>query len=315
MNLDYRIKLINNYMLNEGILKLPSGIYRPVDLEMQTKELYDSNPTHGITLEWENFKIKEGQYFFTLRPSEITLISGVPSSGKSTFLDSIVTHTIKNHSWKWAVFSPESGTPTHFLKRIVENITGEMYSSSSMGRRVSWQDVNRSISALNRFLYILEPKDVNIDNLIAICNTLHNEFGLNAMLLDPYNEMSHTRPKELNETEFVSMMLGRVRKLCQKTSIHFFCVAHPNKQGSRSETTGDEKPPNAVDIAGSMNFYNKADNVLIVHRNKDINTNRYRKVDIHIKKVRFRETGELGTVSLYYNTKTGRLDDKPTVSC
>lgn len=591
MNLEYRIKLINNYMLNEGILKLPSGIHRPKDLETESRELYESNPTHGVPLEWENFKVGEGRYYYSLRKGEITLISGIPSciaedthinftarvngktinskggsikklykrfhnidshmqtnvnaklfigsidehdkiiqmpianvvkcgrklcyeittkngrklqatpehkfyvgnnkykkleqldlgdfiysysggyiqsktkiinrkakyvkyypnksikiidnrykyhrveeswlhyesyinnfsfddyirilnteskgfidklyhipygyqvhhkdhnhtnnhidnlelltasehstyhgkyshsnnlggcfckvtadeivgfksvgyketydimcyqpynnflannivvhnSGKSTFLDSIVTHTIKTNGWKWAIFSPESGTPTHMLKRLIENITGEMY-SSRLGKRITWSDVNRAIDALNRFVYILEPKDVNIDSLLAISSTLHSEFGLNALILDPYNEMSHTRPKELNETEYVSMMLGKVRRFCQKTDIHFFCVAHPNKQGSRGDD-GGEKPPNAIDISGSMNFYNKADNVLIIHRNKDVNSNRHHKVDVHIKKIRFRETGELGTVSLFYNTKTGRLDDIPTVTC
>lgn len=83
-------------------------------------------------------------------------------------------------------------------------------------------------------------------------------------MIDPYNELDHQRPVHMTETEYVSQMLTRIKRFAQHNDVHVWFVAHPRQlQGWRGE------PPNLYDISGSAHFINKADNGVVIHRNRD----------------------------------------------
>ena len=89
-------------------------------------------------------------------------------------------------------------------------------------------------------------------------------YGIRGLVIDPYNELDHQRPAHMNETEYVSQMLTKVKRFAQHNDVHVWFVAHPRQlQGWRGE------PPNLYDISGSAHFINKADNGLVIHRNRD----------------------------------------------
>jgi twinkle protein len=60
------------------------------------------------------------------------------------------------------------------------------------------------------------------------------------------------------------------------------------------------------DLAGSANWFNKSDNIIVVHRDKNDST---KPVEIHVKKVRFRELGRLGVAYLAFDAITGSYRD------
>ena len=92
----------------------------------------------------------------------------------------------------------------------------------------------------------------------------HGRYGIRGLVIDPYNELDHQRPVHMNETEYVSQMLTKVKRFAQHNDVHVWFVAHPRQlQGWRGE------PPNLYDISGSAHFINKADNGLVIHRNYD----------------------------------------------
>ena len=83
-------------------------------------------------------------------------------------------------------------------------------------------------------------------------------------MIDPYNELDHQRPLHMTETEYVSQMLTKIKRFAQHNDVHVWFVAHPRQlQGWRGE------PPNLYDISGSAHFINKADNGIVIHRNRD----------------------------------------------
>ena len=90
-------------------------------------------------------------------------------------------------------------------------------------------------------------------------------YGIRGLVIDPYNELDHQRPVHMNETEYVSQMLTKVKRFAQHNDVHVWFVAHPRQlQGWRGE------PPNLYDISGSAHFINKADNGLVIHRDRDL---------------------------------------------
>ena len=96
-----------------GVLPLTDEIFEPNKILPEVKALYQRK--HKLyKLPWGSFKICDSygvRHCFQLPKGEITCLLGHPSSGKTSFLDTIVTHTISNDKLKWAIFSPESGMP------------------------------------------------------------------------------------------------------------------------------------------------------------------------------------------------------------
>lgn len=89
-------------------------------------------------------------------------------------------------------------------------------------------------------------------------------YGIRGLVIDPYNELDHQRPVHMNETEYVSQMLTKIKRFAQHNDVHVWFVAHPRQlQGWKGE------PPNLYDISGSAHFINKADNGIVIHRNRD----------------------------------------------
>ena len=137
------------------------------------------------------------------------------------------------------------------------------------------------------------------------------EKGVNAFVLDPYNEFSHTRPNSISETEYVSRFLGVIRKFINKNNVSVWIVAHPTKLRKEEVTFADgthglDYPvPTAYDIAGSANFFNKPDVIIAVHRDKNIERNPENIVSVVVQKVRRKTTGKLGTYLLKFNFNDG----------
>jgi twinkle protein len=65
--------------------------------------------------------------------------------------------------------------------------------------------------------------------------------------------------------------------------------------------------PTPYDLAGSAHWFNKADNIITVHR--DVADVHSTEVEIHVQKVRFKHIGRVGLVTLRYDRVTGRYTD------
>jgi twinkle protein len=105
----------------------------------------------------------------------------------------------------------------------------------------------------------------------------------------------------MTETEYVSQMMSKIKRFSQTYGVHVFFVAHPAKM--RRSADGEFPLVEPYDIAGSANFANKADVILIVERDFSQGS---RDVRIHTKKMRFKQSGSLGSVDLEYDPVSGR---------
>jgi twinkle protein len=86
------------------------------------------------------------------------------------------------------------------------------------------------------------------------------------LVIDPWNELEHWRPKNQTETEYVSHTLSYVRNWARPNKVHVFIVAHPQKM--RRED-GKLPIPRPDMIAGSQHWWNKADNAVTVWRDME----------------------------------------------
>ena len=84
---------------------------------------------------------------------------------------------------------------------------------------------------------------------------------MRGLIIDPYNELDHSRPPGKTEHEYVSEWMARLRRFAKANLCHVFLVAHPKQRASwRGEA------PTLNDISGGANFFAKCDNGIVVHR-------------------------------------------------
>ena len=91
----------------------------------------------------------------------------------------------------------------------------------------------------------------------------------------------------------------------QQNDVAVFLVAHPKKlqKIQNGERAGLYEIPTMYDIAGSSNFYNKADMGISIYRNfKDGMTYFY------MQKVKYRNLGEVGMCTFKYNMLNNRFE-------
>jgi len=109
----------------------------------------------------------------------------------------------------------------------------------------------------------------------------------------------------MTETEYISQSLTRMRRFAQLNKVHFFVVSHPTKLKRLED--GSYPVPSPYDINGSAGWRNKAHNCLSIWRSLQPGDPN---VQLHIQKVRFKQTGKLGMVELNYDPVTGIYKDK-----
>jgi twinkle protein len=85
--------------------------------------------------------------------------------------------------------------------------------------------------------------------------------GVDLLLIDPWNELERAKPKDMLLSDYIGQCLMYLKQFCRSMNVAVILVAHPTKAGVEQGKT-----PTLADIEGSMNWYNKCDNGLIVVR-------------------------------------------------
>ena len=146
-----------------------------------------------------------------------------------------------------------------------------------------------------------------VDAVIERMLWTHRRHGVDGWLLDPWNEMDHSRPNGMTMTEYCNNELRKIKRVLQNHDVWGGLIAHPTKL-YRQKSDGKYPVPTLYDIADSAAFFNKADNGIVLVRDKDDDG---QPVQVHVQKVRFAEIGGLGMQPFGYDRATGRYTDVP----
>jgi twinkle protein len=169
------------------------------------------------------------------------------------------------------------------------------------------ETMSSALSWLCEYFRFIQPREdrYSLDRIVQIAFSLGD---IDALVIDPWNELDASRPRDIREDEFISSSLTKLRWLARSAEIHVFVVAHPAKY---QRVHGQPKPVITLnDVKGASEWYAKADNGISVWRDEQDESGA---TDIHVQKIRFREVGRAGgAVRLYYDRVSGRFSD-PTV--
>lgn len=276
-----------------------SGIYTGFDLEKKLLRLYIEGYDKGADFGYMLF-----DKIYTAKQGYLTIVTGIPGHGKSTVLDQLLVRLAHRHSWTFAIFSPEQQPLEWHQTQLIEQRVGQPFFEGHHERmsQETMLDANRWVS--EHFAFIL-PETPTIDSILELADAQILRTGIKGMVIDPWNEIEHQRPQGLTETEYISLVLTKLRNFARNRDIALWIIAHPTKM--RKED-GIYPIPDLYDISGAAHWNNKADFGMVVYRNMQEAEN---PVDIHIVKSRRRHYATLGRVRFKYDPATKRLNEAP----
>lgn len=261
--------------------------------------LYYGGRRKGWSTGWETI-----DPYMTIREGEVSVVTGVPGSGKSEWVDALCMNMAEMHGWKFALCSFEN-PPDEHMSKLVEKRTGLPFWTGGIAR-ISEPGIRNAVDWIKeRFVFIrAEDESPTQDWIFDRARAAVVRFGINGLVIDPYNEIEHQRPDGMTETEYVSKFMGRLVRFAVNHGLHIWLVAHPAKLHRLRD--GSYPVPSLYDISGSANFVNKCYIGVIIHRPN----HETRDVDVLVRKVKFKSVGRPGEVTLEYDRMTGRYFDK-----
>ncbi len=275
------------------------GILQVTDVVQDVVALYREGLRGGVSTGFRSV-----DPYYTVRPGELTIVTGIPSHGKSQFLDALVVNLAKEHAWYIAICSPENLPVSRHLAKLVEQHSGQPFREGPTVR-ITQSDLLRTLDLLHdQFVFIAPDDALTVPDLLMKSKALVTRHGIRGLIIDPWNEFDHTRPAGQTETEYISASLGLIRRFARAHGVHVWVVAHP-KMLCRDKK-GRYPVPTPYDISGSAHWRNKADNCLTVWRDQNEPD---KPVHLYVQKVRFREVGRVGSIQLRWNAMNGRYED------
>lgn len=280
----------------ERVIEYPiEGITKVEDMESDIDYLYE----HGYPV---GDKIGFGKLdeHISWRGGEMTIITGIPGSGKSEFIDQVMVLLAKNHGWKFGVWSAENQPSyLHFAKLAEKFIAKGSFYADHPNFKMTSDEIYKAKVFLNKHFIFINFTDENltVDGIIAKAKELNKKYGIKGFLIDPYNYIEHKIPSGYTETQYISELLTKLSRTCKSLGIHILLVAHPTKIAKKD---GVYDVPTLYNISGSAHFFNKTDNGMVVYRDFETNI-----VTVHIQKIRFKFIGKIGNVEFNYNKQNG----------
>lgn len=273
-------------------------------LREKLETLWDRGMPCGFSTGW-----KSVDRHYTVAPGQITVLTGWPGSGKSEWLDAMLVN-LSRQGWKFAVFSPENRPVEVHGAKYLEKITGQPFGAGPTDR-IRREEIGELADTLTESFGLLDVPGGDCVSPEAVIDAAGNWFNAYpsehaGLVIDPWNELEHSRPNNLSETEYVSKTLSMIRNWARESNVHVWIVAHP--RNVRRED-GKLPVPRPDMISGSQHWWNKADCAVAVWR--DMENQDSQDVDIYVQKVRFKHIGRPGLISLKYDRITGRYFEPP----
>lgn len=278
------------------------GIFDIDDVEDKLDELYHKGLRRGYSTGFDTV-----DQFYTVVPGQWTVMTGIPGHGKSNFLDGVMVNLAKHHDWRFGIFSPENQPIQRHFAGIMEKYFEAPFDLGKPGR-ISEEQLEDGKKWLKKHFSVILPHEDDswsVDGVLELAKVLVYRKGMRGLVIDPWNELDHSRPGNQTETEYVSSVLTKLRQFARNFDVHVWLVAHPAKL--YKDKDGKYPVPTPYDISGSAHYRNKADNAITVWRN--VGHDDQSVADIHIQKIRFKEVGKVGLCSLRFDPLRGSFID------
>ena len=289
-----------------------SGTYRVSDMMDKMIDLYDNGLPPTIYPKKSYFGGLKN--IFTVMMGHLCVITGIPSHGKSNFLEWYVLNLAEDYGYKASFFSPEHQPLEMHQSTFVEKAIGKNYWREVQGvPRVTKDEIGKYQEWAEEKIYLTSPEDGEFPTwewLLLKMKEQMFSFGVNIFVIDAFNKLDFNNSK--SERDNIKQILTKLTMFAQLNNVIVFLVAHPTKMQKNDQ--GLYRMPTLYDVSGSADFRNQTHDGFCIYRYFDsVETNEQGyNVFVNLKtKMNFQ--GEIGGVQEFdYHLPSGRFYAKNT---
>jgi len=291
----------NEYLLKYGKEELVKRITgaKPVPLENVTTfkdhegdviDFVENGFKPGFQIGLDNF-----DDVFSTYTGQFITVTGIPSSGKSDWVDRMCIGYNKNYGWKTAFASPENKPNFLHAHKIMRKVWGGMPQKEDIHTE-RW---NQVADHVNSNFYHIDMDRYSLESVLAKGAELVKRKGIKCLVIDPFNKVRATTANDGDVNKYTMEYLMQIETFARKHDVLVIIVAHPTKMYKNDK--GVIEVPTMYNIKGGGEWYDASYHGLVVHRNYLNKT-----VMVKVLKVKFQNLGENGAeVHFKWNPESG----------
>jgi twinkle protein len=279
----------NEYLIKYGKEKLIKRIEgaRPVPLENVTtlKDIEDeitdfvrNGFKRGYQIGLPNF-----DDIFSTYTGQFITVTGIPSSGKSDFVDQMVVGYNQKYQWKTAFASPENAPTYLHAHKLMRKVWQDMPKKTDIGSD-KWNQVAEHV---NDNFYFIDMERYTLESVLRKGAELVKRKGIKCLVIDPFNKVRDVDCKTEDVNRYTMEYLTKIEIFAKKYDVLVFIVAHPTKM--YKDSNGKIEEPTMYNIKGGGEWYDASYHGILVHRDYENKT-----VKAKVLKVKFQNLGENG---------------------
>tara|TARA_A100001011_G_scaffold397580_1_gene499067 strand:+ start:3539 stop:5254 length:1716 start_codon:yes stop_codon:yes gene_type:complete len=291
----------NEFLIKYGSEKLSKCISeaRPVplenvttfkDIETDVTDFVKNGFKPGYQIGLNNF-----DSIFSTYTGQFITVTGIPSSGKSDFVDQMVVGYNNNYGWKTAFASPENAPTYLHAHKLMRKVWGDMPAVSDIGGD-KWKQVANHV---NDNFYFIDMDKYDLEAVLRKGAELVKRKGIKCLVIDPYNKIRDVNAVSDDVNRYTMDYLMKIETFAKKYDALVFIVAHPTKM--QRDQNGKTQEPNMYNIKGGGEWYDASYHGLLVHRDYEAKNTK-----VKVLKVKFQNLGENGAESFFtWEPKSG----------
>ena len=279
----------NEYLLKHGKENLIQQITKakPVPLEnVTTFKDIEGEVTdfvkHGFKPGYQVGLANFDRIFSTYTGQFIT-VTGIPSSGKSDFVDQMVIGYNLNYKWKTAFASPENQPTYLHAHKLMRKVWQGMPTPGDINSK-KWNEVAEHV---NDNFFFIDMERYTLESILRKGAELVKRKGIKCLVIDPFNKIRDIDSNTDDVNRYTMEYLTKIETFAKKFDVLVFIVAHPTKM--YKDKDGKIEEPNMYNIKGGGEWYDASYHGILVHRDYEAKT-----VKAKVLKVKFQNLGENG---------------------
>ena len=279
----------NDYLIKHGNDSLRSVIDRasqvPLegvstlrDIEDELVDFVKNGFKPGFQIGIENF-----DKIFSTYTGQFITVTGIPSSGKSDFVDQMCVGYNKNYSWKTAFASPENQPTYLHAHKLMRKVWQDMPDANDIGNE-KWNQVTDHV---NDNFFFIDMDKYSLEAVLRKGAELVKRKGIKCLVIDPFNKVRDVNANSDDVNRYTLEYLQKIEVFAKKFDVLVIVVAHPTKM--YKDKDGKIEEPTMYNIKGGGEWYDASYHGLLVHRDYEAKT-----VKAKVLKVKFQNLGENG---------------------
>ena len=286
-------------------------IYKAEDVRDSLSTLRNEGVKKGA---WTGFDSLFDKY--SVKKGSTTYIYAGAHQGKSQFGFELMMNLAEYSDWKWAVYTPETGSPTEVFAELLWVYLRKPFLINEHLTATD-EETEKAISFINEHFYIIDSglQDLSVEGFYTAVEQIEedNFITIDGCMIDPFTEIKTDVSSGVRDDIAIGQVLTKVRKHSAEKDYHTIVTVHTKHQQAKYKNgVPYVDKPTMNDIAGGMQWSRKGMMVVNVWRCpyglEDGNGVPYEpnQVEITVVKAKPKIVGKLGTVTLYYDKMKNR---------